>query len=403
MKLLPDLYIFNPTCEAAIANGTVSYSPNKTLARFEKDLAYLPSILAQNKDLVLMDKYEDLSHIELLHSLSFPTPGQILQSDFLTPNQKIISELNHYKLWGWAPNWIHRLKKPLDVPKFQKSSFYNWDNLHKEIHSRNTAKNILESILTQNPNTIYIPKELKAQKLKSEEDIEVFLTQHKQIVLKEPWSSSGKGVLMLRKNTLNSAIKQRIKSILKQQTYLMGEPLLNKLMDMSMHFEIKNKEILYRGESYFKTNSNGQYRGNYLNCFPDNTDAEIIRFVETHKKNLQTDLKDAISQSPIPLLYEGNFGVDIMLVKINNQIKFQPCVEINLRNNMGTIALQLQKIIHPEAKGILNIVVDTKVSFEQVYKEAERKQIVENNRILKGTLPLVSTKEKRFGAFINLA
>ena len=35
-KKLPNIYIYNPTCEIAIANGTLSFFPNKTLSKFEK-------------------------------------------------------------------------------------------------------------------------------------------------------------------------------------------------------------------------------------------------------------------------------------------------------------------------------------------------------------------------------
>lgn len=386
----------------AIANGTISYLPNKKILRFEEDLAFLPSLFSKNKDLILMPQYEDLEHIELLHSLSFPIPGQILQSDFFEEHQKIISSINSYQLWGWAPNWIHRLKRNTNISVLKASPFYNWNHQHKQLYSRETAQQILKSILTQVKHSNYIPTKFLPKKLTKLEDVDAFLSKHRQIVLKEPWSSSGRGIIMLRKNLLNDAIKNRVKSIIKQQTYIMAEPLMHKLLDMSMHFKITNRSVLYQGESYFKTNSNGQYQANYLNQFPDDVDSESISFVREYKLTLKNDLEKAILQSKIPESFEGYFGVDIMLIKLDGKLLFQPCVEINLRYNMGTAALHLQKIIHPEAKGTLNIVLDTKKTFEQVYKSVEKEQIVEDSRILKGTLPLVSVKGKRFGAFINL-
>ena len=208
----PNLHIFNPSCETAIANGTLSYVPNKTLLTFEQDLAYLPSIFAQNSDLVLMHEYEDLSHIELLHSLSFPTPGQILQRDIFEENQKIISEIHDYKLWGNAPNWINRLKKNKTVQslEFEKSEFYNWNKEHKELYSRAEAKIVLESILNIDNNSIYISNNKLPEALETVAGIENFLKKHEQIVLKEPWSSSGRGIMMLRKSSLNTSIVQRI-------------------------------------------------------------------------------------------------------------------------------------------------------------------------------------------------
>lgn len=401
--LSPNLHIFNPSCETAIANSTVSFVPNKTLLRFEEDLAFLPSILAQNDDLILMPQYEDLSHIELLHSLSFPVPGQILQSDFFDEHQKIISDIEQYKLWGWAPNWIHRLKKNKRVQsiRFEKSAFYNWKDIHKEIYSRKTASSILKSIISKQGNSVFIPQEFLPKPLKNIKEVEQFLTKHQQIVLKEPWSSSGRGIMMLRKSSLNTSIIQRINGVLKQQDYIMAEVLMNKQLDMAMHFELKNKSVYYKGETYFQTNSNGQYQANYLNQQPD-TNPEIIEFIKDHKKALQEALTKAISESNIPQYYEGFLGVDVMVVEIDNQLKLQPCVEINLRNNMGTIALHLQDIIHPEAKGTFNIVFNPKSSFENVYKRKHIEHSILDGKIFRGSLPLVAPKGKQFGAFINL-
>ena len=401
--MIPNLHIFNPSCETAIANGTVSYIPNNILLTFEHNLSYLPSIFANNNDLVLMPEYEELSHIELLHSYNFPVPGQILQNDFFEEHQKIISEINNYKLWGYAPNWIHRLKKNKTVnsPKFEASFFYNWSENHKQIYSRTTAKGILENIIENQSNPIYITKSKIASVFTSVEQIEAFLINYKQIVLKEPWSSSGRGILMLRKSNLNSSITQRIKGILKQQNYIMAEAMLDKKLDLALHFKITNGKVEYFGDTYFSTNTNGQYQANFINRLPDMS-SEIKLFLESNIKVLQKDLLRALAQSEIPKYYDGFLGVDVMIVKENDKLVFQPCVEINLRNNMGTIALHLQKLIHPEAKGTFNIVFNPKQTFEAIYKQINRETVVDNKQILRGTLALISPKGKRFGAYISL-
>ena len=399
----PNLHIFNPSCETAIANGTLSYVPNKTLLNFEHDLAYLPSILGNKDDLVLVHRYEDLSHLEKLHALSFPIPGQILQRDFFEDHQKIISEIEDYKLWGYAPNWIHKLKKNKTVSSetFMDSLFYLWGIEHKELYSRKTAKQILESILNINKTSIYVTKESVARVFDKVEMIDVFLKEQKKIVLKEPWSSSGRGVMMLRKSNLNVSIIQRIKGVLKQQGYIMAEPMLDKKLDLAMHFEIKNKQLAFIGDTYFSTNTNGQYQANYLKQYP-NADKKVLAFLKSNIEQLKNDLLSALQKSSIPDYYSGFFGVDVMIVEQDNNLCFQPCVEINLRNNMGTIALHLQKIIHPDSKGTFNIVFNPKDSFENIFSQINKKVESSDNRILKGTLALVDPKGKQFGAYISI-
>ncbi len=69
---------------------------------------------------------------------------------------------------------------------------------------------------------------------------------------------------------------------------------------------------------------------------------------------------------------------------------------------MGTIALHLQKIIHPEAKGTFNIIFNPKETFESIYPSVQKEIQEVDNRILKGTLSLVTPNSKRFGAYISL-
>ena len=70
---------------------------------------------------------------------------------------------------------------------------------------------------------------------------------------------------------------------------------------------------------------------------------------------------------------------------------------------MGTVALHLQEIIHPEAKGTFNIVFNPKKSFEDIYSQVSKTAIMEDQRIVKGTLSIVSPQAKQFGAYIDLS
>ena len=45
-----DLYLFNPTCETAIVNGSETYMATQILREFENDLSILPMIFASADD-----------------------------------------------------------------------------------------------------------------------------------------------------------------------------------------------------------------------------------------------------------------------------------------------------------------------------------------------------------------
>jgi hypothetical protein len=73
-------------------------------------------------------------------------------------------------------------------------------------------------------------------------------------------------------------------------------------------------------------------------------------------KNLKEQISLALSQN-IGTNYEGPFGVDMMLVKdASEEVKIHPCVEINLRFNMGQFASALsRKLLAQGHKGMFKI------------------------------------------------
>ena len=48
------LYIFNPDCELAIANGSCFYTPSANVVKMGEDLAFLPAWLGKPDDMVLV-------------------------------------------------------------------------------------------------------------------------------------------------------------------------------------------------------------------------------------------------------------------------------------------------------------------------------------------------------------
>ena len=55
--------------------------------------------------------------------------------------------------------------------------------------------------------------------------------------------------------------------------------MLDKQLDLAMHFDIKNKQVEFIGDTYFSTNTNGQYQANYLNQYPE-ASTEVLEFLK---------------------------------------------------------------------------------------------------------------------------
>ena len=167
-----------------------------------------------------------------------------------------------------------------------------------------------------------------------------------QYVLKAPWSSSGRGLRFVDMNHegISTHLKGWIKNVIDKQKYITAEPYYSKVCDFGMEFYAhKDGTIDYLGLSVFNT-TNGAYTGNVL---ADETQKEKIlsRFVSTTcLKNIRDIIKNIMS-SALKDVYTGPFGVDMMIL---NNGYIHPCVELNLRQTMGHVALALtQKVEVP--------------------------------------------------------
>jgi hypothetical protein len=156
------------------------------------------------------------------------------------------------------------------------------------------------------------------------------------IVVKAPWSSSGRGV----KFTVQPGW---INNVIERQGSVLVEPYYNKVKDFGMEFEVDSDgNISYLGLSLFHT-KNGAYVGNLIA-----TEATKRRMMARY---LPLPLLDRVKENIIEKLqltgYQGSFGVDMMVVNgkgltTDGNCLLHPCVEINLRRTMGHVALSIK-------------------------------------------------------------
>ena len=90
--------------------------------------------------------------------------------------------------------------------------------------------------------------------------------------------------------------------------------------------------------------------------------------------------------------YVGYMGVDMMIYEDESgEFGIQPCVEINLRYNMGIVSIALQRYLQESVEGVLNIRFSPKAG--------EIMQSVEKNR---DVYPLLIEAGRIVSVYINL-
>ena len=164
------------------------------------------------------------------------------------------------------------------------------------------------------------------------------------LIFKSPWSSSGRGVFVGRWN--DARTQARVQGFLSSQGgFVADEFYEDKVLDFAMEFFVhKDHTAEFLGYSVFQTGESGAYGYNYVESQAElqqsiDVDEALLRqLVEYHQEHLS---KTA---------YHGPVGID-MLKTADGSI--HPCLEINLRMNMGILALLLYEQYGQKATVVL--------------------------------------------------
>lgn len=304
------LYLFNPENDMALASGSPYYMPPASAKKMAVDLAMLPVWYAEKGSDVLL---ADSRQVEWLHkecTLSLMVEGRT----------EMPSEDVELMPWGWSPALLHR---------FGEISWWGDMNIVRRLSSRKTALDLL-------PELRVIDTVGESFWLTSIEDVCGFAEKYDKVLLKSPWSGSGKGIQTLC-GCPDDNQKGWIRRIIASQGGVVGEPFYHKVKDFAMEFEMSKEGVVFVGYSLFETDMRGIYKENLL---VSNKNAETILSEFVPKKTLE-ELCVLLQHGLQNLLgndYQGYLGVDMMVVQSEKGYAIHPCVEVNLRMNMGIVS-----------------------------------------------------------------
>ncbi|MCX6238687.1 MAG: hypothetical protein NTY07_14180 [Bacteroidia bacterium] len=405
----PDIYFFNPTCELAVANGSMNFMASAQLRRFENELSTLPGIFAGPEDIILTDRIPAQKFTDQLESAGFRLPTFKETESALSDPVFLSGEKGFLYPWGWSPA-AHKLLSPLKsgcCPEFLDSPVAEWHEIHRELYSRKSALTILQHIINEQNSDILLPYSDLPEICTSHEQIIALQQKWGKVVVKAPWSSSGRGLQILRPNEYNRTNRQVITGFLKQQGFVVVEPWHNKVHDLSFQFfSFGNGIIEYRGLTSFSTDHLGRYVGNFIQELPPDLTPELNEFLHENLPNVKQALLQELTSSNYSTDYYGWLGVDALIFESSDEnLKIHICLEINCRFTMGAIALSLRTHLEERSIGKFRITNGKEGYFAQFCKEMMNKEplIVESGKIVSGFLPVTPTSpESSFGAYISV-
>lgn len=327
------LYYFNPGHEGAILNGSSYYMSPANVVKMQQDLELLPIWYANKASSVLITQKPNN---DFLNNVYYRFQNL---SSFVTKAEFDTQSAYEVHLWGMSPQAIHFFEE-LRNETFSKLTIPLWNEKIKELSSRKFAQACL-SALTKDIQEI--SKDIVPEFHFSLDTIrEKVESSSFQLLAKAPYSSSGRGLLWLPVGKLTRTEEQILHGILKKQTSVSIEKCLNKKIDFAMEFMADESSVEFAGYSLFETNSKGSYTGNTL-MSQNNIEIQINQLIDSELiEKVKSWLKAYILQNISPF-YQGCIGIDMMIYEDNSTFKLQPCVEINLRDNMGLVALRISQ------------------------------------------------------------
>lgn len=178
--------------------------------------------------------------------------------------------------------------------------------------------------------------------VRSIEELELLFldsAHHPFLIYKSPWSSSGRGVFV--SNALDESTRQRLKGFIRHQGGFLVDRYYKKMLDFAMEFKVDaNGDVLFLGYSVFSAGEQGNYGYNLIA-----SQIDLKEKVERMAQCSTDDLREChrgLLKKHLAGCYRGFVGIDMMVVEEEGLVKIHPCVEINLRMNMGILALILE-------------------------------------------------------------
>ena len=403
----------------------------------------------------------------------------------LTPLLEVMDD-EDIMVWGWD----HAIKSHLLRMGIASDMLPTDEALTKlrTCSERQSAHHLLRAFQADHPDGPYTGESILAHSI---DDIAAYATQHGHIILKDPLSSSGKGLRHVNINEDDnenfqrvassspslSKVKNWINALIKRHGYLTAEPFYNKVQDFAMEFCIRDEQCHFIGYSLFNTNHHGRYESNLLMAdeeienrlaqyIPHAALHEVRDWVITHTDRFiptewdttehplyfgidmmvvrttdkvafereqrlladsaeRNNFNEVNGQQTTDAIRKANFQFSILKVAfpfgqrtsfraseqessllelfqraqpkfnnavVNSQFRIHPCVEINLRLNMGIIAHEVRrKLLAPGTEGTFHVTAfPTEEAAQQFHQEQTTKYppVYREGKMVSGYHPL---------------
>ena len=162
-------------------------------------------------------------------------------------------------------------------------------------------------------------------------------------IAKAPLSASGQHRVHLQSPTASGWLDRMLR-----HGPVVVEPWHERLADLSIHLDVSDDGHRQVGVTRFWTAGSGAYRGAVLGPWSSGMQADWLRSL--HGGGKGSRINDALSRTGDHIgaaLHgmgiRGPVGIDCMVIRQDDAVRFFPCIEVNPRHTMGRVALELHR------------------------------------------------------------
>ncbi|MCM1336465.1 MAG: hypothetical protein NC187_05445 [Candidatus Amulumruptor caecigallinarius] len=305
------VHLFNADNDGALAVNRASYTPPAMAGALERDLALLPAVWAAPGDYIIAPAGTAL-------------PAWMMERGMRIYHGEADAEVA--EPWGWSLNARLRLRRA-GVPEGLLPDDEELER-HREQSHRRTAMLLARGLEAEGIASPNRPVEIT-----SAEELRALMAGGHRLMVKRPWSCSGRGVFPLAHLSEQRAA-ELAEGIIRRQGSVMVERMLDRKADFSAILHSDGRSVKLRGWTLFQTSAEGRYEGTLI--APQELIGERIEALGADTRRLGAALERNLS--PLIAGYCGWLSVD-MLATTDGEIA--PCIEVNLRRTMGVVALDI--------------------------------------------------------------
>ncbi len=362
---MPRLHLFNPENDIALATGSDNFTAPKAALALRASGAALPLW------------YGDPGDTFLAYGINTRWLDSVRERFGIGVGVFDHRSANVFEPapWGWSAA-VRRdfLREGFTADSLPDNSILNrW----RQLSHRRTAAELCRMIAPRLDFAIAPP----AVEIDSVDRLSRYLADNRSVIIKSPWSSSGRGLIDTRHISAAEALR-RSEGIIRRQGSVMVETAYERTADFAMLFECADSRCRRVGLSLFTADASGSYTGNALA-----SDSRLLERLSRHYPASRLNaageaLREAVECLIAPC-YSGPLGIDMLVARLNDgSALLDATVEINLRMTMGFVAHSLsERFLSPGSEGSFSVT-------PAYNSPAPDDAIIENRRIISGRIDL---------------